>query len=401
MSIPTRSSVSVTHIVLVLVLVLLALTGFHVQNVTASAAENRVTVASYDLIGSINISTGTQFKDTEIGGLSSITYDSNRGVYYSISDDQGTIDPVRYYTLSIDVSDGHLDPGDITFLDVTKILDPSGAPYAPASLDPEGLTLTHKGALYFSSEGFASRVPPVDPFINRMNLNGTHTRSLVIPSKFLPNASGTQGVRNNLGFESLNVTPDEQTLVTASEGALAQDGPAANIGQSSFARILDYRLSSGQPGSEYVYVVNPVAEEPIPPTQFRVNGLVELLPLDNLGTMLALERSFSVGAPGLGNTIWLYEIETKGATNVSSYFSLYPNGTNQPPISFVPVTKRLILNVESDLGIEPDNIEGMAFGPALPDGRLPLVLVSDNNFAASQSTQFIVLAVKLNTIPLE
>ena len=60
-----------------------------------------------------------------------------------------------------------------------------------------------------------------------------------------------------------------------------------------------------------MYVVNPVAETPVPPTAFRVNGLVELLPLDGLGTMLALERSFSVGAEGAGNTIWLYEIETQ------------------------------------------------------------------------------------------
>ena len=123
--------------------------------------------------------------------------------------------------------------------------------------------------------------------------------------------------------------------------------------------------------------------------------MVELLPLDNLGTMLAMERSFSVGAPGLGNTIWLYEISTQGATDVSSFFSLYLNGTGQPPINFTPVTKRLILNVETDLGIEPDNLEGMAFGPPLPDGRLPLILMSDNNFAASQSTQFIILAVEL------
>jgi len=392
MSIPRHSHLNVIPAVLILALVLPAIAGWNTQPVTAAAKEDKVTVASYELIGTTSIPTGAQFEGTEIGGLSSITYDSNRGVYYAISDDQGTIDPVRYYTLSIDVSDGQLNSGDITFLDVTNILDPSGAPYAPASLDPEGLTLTHEGALYFSSEGFATRVPPVDPFINRMNLNGFHTRSLAIPDKFLPNAAGTQGVRNNLGFESLNVTPDQKLLVTASEGALAQDGPAANVGQSSLARILQYRLSSGRPGSEYVYVVNPVAEEPVPPTQFRVNGLVELLPLDNLGTMLALERSFSVGAPGLGNTIWLYEIDTQGATDVSSNFSLIT-----PPVSFVPVTKRLILNVETDLGIEPDNIEGMAFGPALPDGRLPLILVSDNNFAASQSTQFIVLAVKLDS----
>ena len=208
-------------------------------------------------------------------------------------------------------------------------------------------------------------------------------------------------MRTNLGFESLNVTPDQKTLATASEGALAQDGPAANLGQSSFARILQYRLSSGTPGEEYVYIVNPVAETPVPDTQFRVNGLVELLPLDNVGTMLAMERSFSVGAEGGGNTIWLYEIQTQEATDVSPYTSLYPNGVGQPPIDFEPVTKRLILDVEEDLGIEPDNIEGMAFGPAFPDGRLPLILVSDNNFGASQTNQFIVLAVELESTPAD
>jgi len=384
---------------LTLSLILLSFSGFSVQTVTAQSKDNQISIASYELIGTVNIPTGAQFAETEIGGLSSITYDPARNVYHAISDDQGTIDPVRYYTLSIDVSDGQLDPNDITFLDVTTILDESGAPYAPTSLDPEGLVLAHEGSLYFSSEGFAARTPPVNPFINRMNLNGKHNRPLIIPNKFLP--TSTQGVRNNLGFESLNITPDQKTLVTASEGALAQDGPAANLGQSSFARILEYRLSSGRPGNEYVYVVNPVAEVPVPPEQFRVNGLVELLPLDNLGSMLALERSFSVGAEGAGNTIWLYEIQTQGATDVSGYDTLYPNGVGQPPVDFEPVTKRLILNVEADLGIEPDNIEGMAFGPALPDGRVPLILVSDNNFAASQTTQFIVLAVELDSVPTD
>jgi 3-phytase len=43
----------------------------------------------------------------------------------------------------------------------------------------------------------------------------------------------------------------------------------------------------------------------------------------------------------------------------------------------------------------------MAFGPALPDGRVPLILVSDNNFAATQTTQFIVLAVELESTPAD
>jgi len=45
------------------------------------------------------------------------------------------------------------------------------------------------------------------------------------------------------------------------------------------------------------------------------------------------------------------------------------------------------------LGIPLDNIEGMTFGPDLPDGRRSLVLVSDNNFSAAGFTQFLVFAV--------
>jgi hypothetical protein len=41
----------------------------------------------------------------------------------------------------------------------------------------------------------------------------------------------------------------------------------------------------------------------------------------------------------------------------------------------------------------------MTFGILLPDGRQTLVIISDNNFNASQFTQFIVLA--LNIAPAE
>ena len=398
---PTRSRSRMLSILLMVCLVLPAITGFGVQGVTAQGQETPVTLASYELIGTTSIPTGTQFEETEVGGLSSITYHPDRDVYYALSDDPGNIDPVRYYTLSIDLSDERLDDGDISFLEVTTIRNEAGEPYAPGSLDPEGFVLARRHSFYLSSEGLAAASPPAEPFIKRLNRNGRASRTMIIPDKFLPDGMVTKGVRPNLGFESLGITPDKRTLVTASEGALAQDGPTANLDQESFARILQYQLGYKKPREEFVYVGNPVAEAPVPADQFRVNGLVELLPLDNAGTMLALERSFSVGAEGGGNTVWLYEISTQGATDVSGYESLYPNGVDQPPVEFEPVTKRLILNVEEDLGIEPDNIEGMTFGPPLPDGRVPLVLVSDNNFAATQSTQFIVLAVELTEVPTE
>ena len=67
------------------------------------------TVIDVEFLGEIIVPTGTVFDGTEIGGLSSITYDPGRGVYYVLSDDQGnraTGDPVRYYTVAIDLSDG-------------------------------------------------------------------------------------------------------------------------------------------------------------------------------------------------------------------------------------------------------------------------------------------------------
>ena len=80
------------------------------------------------------IAAGATFGGTVVGGLSSLTYDASRGVYYALSDDQGagftpTSSPARFYTLSIDVSDGMLDPGDVQVLAVTTFLGADGQPF--------------------------------------------------------------------------------------------------------------------------------------------------------------------------------------------------------------------------------------------------------------------------------
>ena len=93
------------------------------------------------------------------------------GVYYALSDDQGTINPVRFYTLDVDVSDGHLDAGDVTFLETTTLLAPNGSPYAAASLDPEGLTLARSGELIVTSERISNAA--IAPWVRRYALDGT------------------------------------------------------------------------------------------------------------------------------------------------------------------------------------------------------------------------------------
>ena len=379
--------------------VLLALTLLAVPAVgmSANGAAGAQTVVDVEFLGEVVVPTGTVFGNTEIGGLSSITFDAARDVYYVLSDDQGnraTGDPVRYYTVDIDLSDGTLDDGDVEFIDITELFEIETTPFPPGGLDPEGFTLGRKGFFFMSSEGNIFSTPVLDPFIRRYNRNGEVTADLPIPDKYIPDEP-FKGVRFNLSFESLNITPNGRVLATAGEGALFQDGPASTFTNSSLARILLYDLRKRRPVSEYVYEVGPWAEQsPI----FGVNGIVEVLPIDDVGTMLVMERSFSVGGVlggGTGNVVVINEVSTQGATDVLDNEALYEGGS---PVPFVPVIQTEVFAFD-DLGIPIDNIEGMTFGPSLPDGRNTLMIVSDNNFSAGQFTQFILLALDIE--PLE
>ena len=354
------------------------------------------TVVDVEFLGEVVVPTGTTFDGTEIGGLSSITFDAGRGVYHTLSDDQGnrpTGDPVRQYTVAIDLADGTLDAGDVEFVAFTQMFESQKTPFPPGGLDPEGFVLGREGFLFMSSEGNIFADPIIDPFIRRYNHNGRLTANLPIPDKYIPNGVDW-GVRFNLSFESLNLTPDGHNLVTAGEGALFQDGPASSFTNGSLARILLYDMSQRTPINEYVYEVAPWAE---PSGIFGVNGIVEVLPIDDVGTMLVMERSFSVGGVGgggTGNVVVINEVSTEGASDVLGIDALYDGGS---PIAFTPVSQHEVFAFD-DLGIPIDNIEGMTFGPPLPDGRQTLVIVSDNNFSVGQFTQFIVLALDIDPV---
>ncbi len=363
---------------------------------SAGNAEGAQTVVDVEFLGEVIVPSGTLYEGTEIGGLSSITYDPGRRVYHVLSDDQGnrfTGDPVRYYTVAIDLADGTLDPGDVEFVGVQQLFGDGNIPFSPGGLDPEGFVLGREGFFFMSSEGNIFANPIIDPFIKRYGPNGRVTATLPIPDKYIPNGVD-KGVRFNLSFESLNLTPDGRYLVTAGEGALFQDGPASTFTNSSLTRILFYDLPRRLPIAEYVYEVAPWAE---PSAIFGVNGIVEVLPIDNAGTMLVMERSFSVGGVlggGTGNYVVINEVSTQGATDVLSTDALYNGGS---PIPLTPVAQRQIFSFE-DLSRPIDNIEGMTFGPALPDGRQTLVIVSDNNFSPLQFTQFVVLALDIEPV---
>ncbi|MEA5601281.1 phytase [Nostoc sp. UHCC 0252] len=385
-------------------------------DVQTGPTEAGKTIPNIEFVGQTTFATGfipagaagsVNGVETPLGGLSGITYDAVNNRYYAISDDRSQFGPARFYTFTTDTG--------VTFTNVTPLKDSNGNLFATFSIDPEGIALTNNGTVFISSEGEvnlgAGRVS--DPFIKEFSLTtGEEVRSLLVPSKFLPvvedtnndgvvNTGDTQtsGVYNNLAFESLTITPDQKTLFTATENALSQDGLRASLNSGSPSRILQYNLVTGQPEKEYLYITDAIADVPNPSTGFADNGLVDLLAIDNRGTFLALERSF---AQGVGNTIKIYEVSLQGATDISFYDSLNNLSTEQ--LAAIQLAqKRLLLNL-NDLNLPTDanhpitgldNIEGLAFGPKLEDGRQSIVLVSDNNFSGSQFTQILTLDADL------
>jgi hypothetical protein len=354
-----------------------------------ACAASPAAALTLEFIGQQIIPSGTQFGGTTVGGLSGIDFDEASGSFIAISDDRSQLNPARYYSLDLALTATSFTG--VTFTGVTTLRNTAGNPYPILQIDPEGIALLPGGQMVYSSEGDKNNA--INAFVRVANVDGSYVRDLALPGYYQQTGpAGTSGLRNNLAFESITLSPDGSRVTTATENALIQDGPGASFGVGSPARILTFDLASGAAGAEYVYEVSPVASASTPPGAFSTNGLVELLDLGG-GKYLAVERSFISGFTtpfsSTGNSIQVYEIDTNGATDISGLAAIMG-------MPYVPVSKTLLLDLDT-LGIPLDNIEGIAWGPTLNDGSQSLIFVSDNNFSGSQFTQF--LAFKTPAVP--
>jgi hypothetical protein len=337
-------------------------------------------------IGQSTFNSSTTFGGTTVGGLSGITYDAANNRYYAISDSRNNGNgPVRFYTLAIDlIGLSTKTAGAVQFTGVTTLKGSGNAPLAPNVSDTEGIALTNNGNVFISSEGVFSPTI-VQPFINKFNVvTGQQNQVEPVPQQFTASADTTFGIRENRGFESLTITPDQQFLFTATEGALEQDGAAATTSAGTASRILRYNLSNNSAGPQYLYNTD------------TGNGISEILAVDN-NTLLVLERSVINSSP----SIKIYQVSLTGATDISTY-----NSVSSAPASVKPVQKTLVADLFSrefiSAGFRPDNFEGMSFGPTLPNGNRTLILTSDNNFGqngALNSTR--IAAFEISTNPLQ
>jgi hypothetical protein len=142
-------------------------------------------------LGEHSFPSGLTFQGTTVGGLSGLTYDAQRNVYYAVSDDRGELQPARFYSLEIDIGPSGIQ--DVRIVGVTT-LDSDAASagiqsFESGAIDAEDIGLTPDRELIISSERDLQR----RPWIRRFALDGTMLAELPVPERFMPESRA--GVR--------------------------------------------------------------------------------------------------------------------------------------------------------------------------------------------------------------
>jgi hypothetical protein len=359
---------------------------------TKRATQVPVNISSLKYLGGYEIPYDLKYKNTIVGGLSGIDYDAKHDLYYMISDDRADKNPVRFYCARIFFTQNGIDS--LVFTDVINILQPDGSIYPNRSQDPfknpdpEAIRYNPQSRqLVWSSEG--ERVLEkndtvlVNPSVLIIEPGGKYIDSFALPANMIINTT-EKGPRRNGVFEGISYADNFNTLFVNIEEPLFEDGPRADtIENDAFIRILKFDVADKKCIAQYAYKLEKIAHAPKPETAFKINGASDILNLGN-NKLLVMERSSSTGT--IPATIKLFIADLTGATDIS--FTTLKNNR-----SFIAAQKKLLLNMD-DLGIYIDNLEGVTFGPLLPNGHKTLIFVADNNFSNTEKAQVLLFEVE-------
>ncbi|MEV5544521.1 esterase-like activity of phytase family protein [Streptomyces sp. NPDC052309] len=289
----------------------------------------------------------TTYGDTYVGNLSALASDG-RGSLAALSDRSSLF---------------RLDARTLEPRGVIPLADESGA-----ALDSEGLVVDRDGTYLVSSE--------TEPSVRRHSRDGKILDRLPVPDTLRTAPAGR--AQSNGTFEGLTLLPDGRTLIASMEYALTGDS-AGLVRFQTWKRTGDGHFRAA---AQYAYPVDAGL------------GVPEVTALPD-GRLLVLERGFTAG---VGNTVRLYLADPRRATDTSATDTL-TDGRD----GVRTVRKTLLADLVDcpSLGAtakqpQPnpllDNIEGMAV-TGRTQGRLDVLLVSDDNERATQTTRFLRLRV--------
>ncbi|MFH9570136.1 esterase-like activity of phytase family protein [Streptomyces sp. NPDC017230] len=286
----------------------------------------------------------TTHDGTYVGNLSALARD-RRGAVAALSDRSALF---------------RLDARTLKPRGVIPLADENGAP-----LDSEGLVVDLPHSRLRSSGGTPTGTYLVssetEPSVRRYSRTGEILGRLPVPDALRTAPAGRAQV--NGSFEGLTLLPGGRTLIASMEYPLAGD-PADLVRFQSWQRTRhgDFRL-----GAQYSYRTDTGL------------GVSEVTAAPD-GRLLVLERGFT---SGVGNTVRLYLADRRGATFGKTLLADLADCPSLGATAKQPQPNPLL-----------DNIEGMTVtGHA--KGRLNVLLVSDDNQNAVQTTRLYELRVRV------
>ncbi|MFD8721303.1 esterase-like activity of phytase family protein [Streptomyces sp. NPDC059629] len=318
--------------------------------VTANTADTHACSSSVSIDGFSDALDKTTFGGYFVGNLSALAVDKD-GSVAALAD--------RSYLFDLDART-------LAPKSVVGLADEKGA-----ALDSEGLVVDRDGTRLVTSE--------TEPSIRRYSVDGRILDRLPVPASLLVSPAGR--ATGNQTFEGLTLLNGGRTLLASMEDAISGDTPGIVRFQTWQRTKGDhFRLSA-----QYAYRTDDPAL-----------GVPEVQALPD-GRLLVLERGFT---SGVGNTVRLFLADPRHATDTSGIENL----TGQADVHLIRKTLLTDIATCPSLGAtarqpQPnpllDNIEGMVV-TGREKGRYKVLLVSDDNQNATQTTRFYRLSVRVH-----
>lgn len=310
-----------------------------------------------------------EVKGKSVGGLSGIHFDARSNRLWAVSDSR---------------KDFYLVSGAFSFEGKAKnfwsnndVLELKRTP--SQAMDLEGVSLLPWGNFIMSSEGDQNKKPRVGPEILEFDLKGNFVRDYPVAKSLRPESLGKakSGVRDNLGLESLAISPDQKRMLVMPESFLRQDAQKNRIPVFIYSLEEAWTLKLEREQSYPFTTAKPEKEDLIDPR----SGVSEVIWWDQ-DRIFVLERSFTVSTKtGMGFEIRIYEWSLDNPKEKKLILDL-----NQMWSDWMKV-----LNPKEPVFV--GNFEAMTWGPKTAAGERTLWLMTDNNFSSGIPTVLLGLSV--------
>lgn len=349
-------------------------------------------VSSLELITSIEIPYQMEFQETQIGGITGITFNTKNKNFYTLVSNQEDNSTSRFYQVQIKDWDKvpTLEFKKVFFLSErnnknfqtfdefidrmatgkrTKFTVPQPEDMAYSPKDNQLVWANNQHFYTLDTLSFYNQ-----SFIAKMELTGRMTYTYALPKTF--KFSSYSNLQPEKMLKAISIAPTGEKLFLAPEKSLMEDRASELSYDTGYVRIFQFRNDSRSFEIYYAYPIDIPNDLNIDPVNEKRN--IAALTALNDSLLLVLERVENLDG---SNRFLLFAVDLNKDNQIKSRKNLIEFK------KFLPLNKRLIADFNEIEPLQNHLWDGMCLGPVV-NGRQSLVLVSNNEFSEEKKTVF-------------